>query len=468
MPKICFLGAGSTIFAKSILGDSMLTPALQDAHIALYDIDPRRLGESQRMMEVLNANINDGRATISAHCGVEQRRKALREADFVVNAIQVGGYDSTMIDFEVPKRYGLRQTIADTLGIGGIFRTLRTLPVMWDFAREIEDVCPHAWMLNYTNPQATLIMGMSRATDVRCVGLCHSVQGNARGLLSQLGMLDDVSELHWKVAGINHMAWLLELTDGATELYGEVLRRAGRIVDDVLAAGGVAAYRRKLEEAHPDVESKRDIPTWSAAGDLVRLRMMLLLGHYITESSEHNAEYMAYWIKRRCPELIDLYGIPLDEYPRRMRNQEAAWKQRAKDIVDNPELTHTRGHEYGSYIMEAILTDRPFRIHGNVMNAGLIDNLPEKACVEVACMVDRNGVQPTHVGPLPEPCAALNRTNINTQILTVEAALSRRKDALYQAAMLDPHTMAELTLDEIVALCDDLIEAHGDMLPPMT
>ncbi|NLF31504.1 MAG: alpha-glucosidase/alpha-galactosidase [Planctomycetes bacterium] len=467
MPKISFMGAGSTIFAKSILGDSMLTAALHDAHIALYDIDPRRLGESQRMMEVLNANINGGRATISAHCGSEQRRQALKGADFVVNAIQVGGYESTMIDFEVPKRYGLRQTIADTLGIGGIFRTLRTLPVMWDFARDIEEVCPRAWMLNYTNPQATLIMGMSRATPVRCVGLCHSVQGNARGLLSQLGMLDDVKDLHWRVAGINHMAWLLELTDGAADLYPEVTSRTRRLVDDVLAAGGVAAYRAKLEAAHGNVP-KRDIPTWRAAGDLVRLKMMLLLGHYITESSEHNAEYMAYWIKSRCPELIELYGIPLDEYPRRMRNQEAAWKKQAADVVDNPNLAHTRGHEYGSYIMEAILTDTPFRIHGNVMNAGLIDNLPAKACVEVACMVDRNGVQPTHVGPLPEQCAAMNVTNINTQILTVEAALNRRKDTLYQAAMLDPHTLAELTLDQIVALCDDLIEAHGDMLPPMT
>jgi alpha-galactosidase len=442
MPKITFMGAGSTVFAKSVLGDCLLTPALQDAHIALYDIDPERLGESKMMLDTLNANINQDRAKITAHHDVSNRREALRDADYVVNAIQVGGYEpSTVIDFEIPKKYGLLQTIGDTLGIGGIFRALRTIPVMLDFAADVEAVCPDAWFLNYVNPMAMITGAMLQGTDVRTVGLCHSVQGCAWWLLKQLGMIDSVKKLQWKIAGINHQGWLLEITDGGKDLYPEIKRRAAKMN---------AEARKPGAKKH-----------W----DMVRFEIMRHFGYYVTESSEHSSEYMPYWIKKTHPELIAEFNIPLDEYPRRCIAQIQGWKKQRDEIVKNKQLGHTRTHEYGSYIMEAMETDVPFRIGGNVLNTGLITNLPAKACVEVPCMVDRGGVHGCCVGDLPEQCAAMNRTNINVQLLTIEAALTRKKDRIYQAAMMDPHTGAELTLDEIRGLCDDLIQAHGNMLP---
>jgi alpha-galactosidase len=442
MPKIAFMGAGSTVFAKSVLGDSMLTPALQDSHIALYDIDADRLSESKLMLDNLNANINQNRSTITAHLGVRNRKKALEGANYVINAIQVGGYEpSTVIDFEVPKKYALRQTIGDTLGIGGIFRALRTIPVMLDFARDMESVCPDAWMLNYTNPMAMITGAMLRGSAVRTVGLCHSVQGCAWWLLKQVGLIDSVKKLQWKIAGINHQGWLLEVTDGGKDLYPQIKRRAAKMNEDARKSGAKKHW------------------------DMVRFEVMRHFGYYVTESSEHTAEYMPYWIKAMHPELIEEFNIPLDEYPRRCVAQIEGWKKQRDEIVNNRKLDHKRTSEYGSYIMEAMETDVPIQIGGNVMNAGLITNLPAKACVEVPCLVDRNGVQGCHVGDLPEQCAAMNRTNINVQILTIEAALTRKKDFIYQAAMMDPHTAGELTLDEIRALCDDLIEAHGKMLP---
>jgi alpha-galactosidase len=437
MVKIAFMGAGSTIFAKNVLGDSMLSEPLRDAHIALYDIDGARLRESKMMLDVLDRNINDDRATITAHLGVESRHEALDGAKYVVNAIQVGGYEpATVIDFEVPKKYGLRQTIGDTLGIGGIFRALRTIPVCLDFAHDMEDLCPDAWFLNYVNPMAMITGAMLRGSGIQTVGLCHSVQVCARNLLGRVGLLD-VEDLQWKVAGINHQAWLLEITDRGKDLYPEIKRRA-------------AEMNRQARTGKADKH-----------GDMVRLEMMRHFGYYITESSEHTAEYVPYWIKSQYPELIDEFHIPLDEYPRRCVRQIEGWKQRSKELVENPSLTHQRTHEYGSYIMEAIETDVPFRIGGNVLNNGLIPNLPGKAVVEVPCMVDRNGVQGCYVGELPEQLAALNRTNINVQLLTIEAAFTGSRETLYHAAMLDPHTGSELTLDQIRALCDDLIEAHG-------
>ncbi len=259
------------------------------------------------------------------------------------------------------------------------------------------------------------------------------------------------------------MSWLLEITDGGTDLYPEIKRRTKKAMDRIRRMGGARAVEHKARESgNPDWWRSHEV---RIARDMVRLRMMLEFGYYITESSEHNAEYMPYWIKSRNPELLEEYNIPLDEYPRRCVNQIKHWKQRSKDLTSNPELAHSRSHEYGSYIMEAMETDIPFRIGGNVLNNGLIPNLPAEACVEVPCMVDRNGVQGCYVGPLPPQCAALNRTNINVQLLTLEAARSLRKEHVYHAAMLDPHTSAELTIDEIKAMCDDLIAAHGDMLP---
>ena len=437
MSKITFMGAGSTVFAKNVLGDTMLTPALCDFELALYDIDKDRLEESYAMVCALNKNINEGRATVSKYLGVENRRDALRGADFVVNAIQVGLYEPcTVTDFEVPKKYGLRQTIADTLGIGGIFRALRTIPVLEDFAEDMAAVCPKAYFLNYTNPMAMLSGYMQRYTGIKTVGLCHSVQVCSSGLLREL-VIEAKLPLKEKIAGINHMAWLLELEDAdGNDLYPEIRRRACEILEN------------------PPESFK----------DLVRLEYIRRFGYYVTESSEHNAEYNQFFIKSKYPELIERYRIPLDEYPRRCVNQIKNWNE-AREKYIKGDVTHTRSKEYASRIMEAIVTDIPYKIGGNVLNTGLITNLPAEACVEVPCLVNKLGIQPTYVGKLPEQCAALNRLNINTQLLTIEAAVTKKKETIYQAAMMDPHTGSELTIDEIVSLCDDLIEAHKGWLP---
>ncbi|WP_027955807.1 alpha-glucosidase/alpha-galactosidase [Halobacillus kuroshimensis] len=430
MPKITFLGAGSTIFAKNVLGDCMLTPSLQDFEFALYDIDHQRLKESEQMLNNLKQSYG---STVSIHAYTD-RKEALRNAKYVVNAIQVGGYKpSTVIDFEIPKRYGLRQTIADTVGVGGIFRALRTIPVMLDFAKDIEEVCPDALFLNYTNPMASLTGAMLRATNVKTVGLCHSVQAAVPDLFKELEL--DEEGVQWNIAGINHMAWLLEVSKDGKDLYPEIKRRA----------------RLKQQEKH---------------SDMVRYELMNRFGYYVTESSEHNAEYHPYFIKKQYPELVDRFNIPLDEYPRRCVEQIEHWEKMKHDVIHNENLTHERTHEYASYLIEAIETDQPFRLHGNVLNTGgLISNLPEKAVVEVPCLVDHNGVTPCRVGELPPQLAALNRTNVNTQLLTVEAALTGKREHIYHAAMLDPHTAAELSMDDIISLCDDLIEAHGSWLP---
>ena len=432
MPKITFMGAGSTVFAKNVLGDSMATPALEDSVLALYDIDPVRLAESELMLTAINNNMGN-KAKIETYCGVENRKDALRGANYVVNAIQVGLYEPcTVTDFEVPKKYGLRQTIADTLGIGGIFRALRTIPVMFDFARDMEEVCPDAWFLNYTNPMAMLTGAMLRYTGVKTVGLCHSVQACAPTILHRAGMEYD-DTVQWKIAGINHQAWLLEITRDGKDLYPEIKRRCAAITE------------------------KHD--------DMVRLEIMKRFGYYVTESSEHNAEYMPFFIKDKYPELIERFSIPLDEYPRRCVNQIAGWAKRRDELTKDPHLTHTRSNEYASRIMEAMEINVPFKFGGNVLNTGLITNLPRNACVEVACISDASGVTPTFVGDLPEQCAAMNRTNINVQLLAIEAAVTRKKDYIYQAAMMDPHCQSELSIDDIVALCDDLIRAHEGWLP---
>ncbi|CAI6079910.1 alpha-glucosidase/alpha-galactosidase [Cohnella sp. JJ-181] len=429
MSKITFLGAGSTVFVKNVLGDSMLVPSLQGFELALYDINPERLKESESMLRNIQAS-NGSTVRIVAY---SDRKEALRGAKYVVNAIQVGGYDPcTITDFEVPKKYGLRQTIADTLGIGGIFRNLRTIPVMMDFARDIREVCPDAWFLNYTNPMAVLTNVMNTHGGVKTVGLCHSVQACISHLFDGLGM--DKEGVRSRIAGINHMAWLLEVTKDGVDLYPEIKRRAAE----------------KQKEKHED---------------MVRYELMLKFGYYVTESSEHNAEYHPYFIKKNYPELIERFNIPLDEYPRRCVNQIKGWEEMRDSIVNNASLSHERSHEYASYIFDAMETNVPFKIGGNVMNTGLITNLPREACVEVPCLVDASGVTPTYVGDLPPQLAALNRTNINTQLLTIEAAMTGKKEHIYHAAMLDPHTAAELSMDDIVSMCDDLIEAHGDWLP---
>lgn len=435
MLKIAFMGAGSTIFARNVLGDAMSTEALCRCRIALYDIDPVRLDESCRILSTLNKNINEGRAVIETYLGVENRKEALRGATFVVNAIQVGGYEPcTVTDFEIPKKYGLRQTIADTLGVGGIMRALRTIPVMEDFAHDMEEVCPDALLLNYTNPMAMLTGYISRYTGVKMVGLCHSVQVCSEMLLNSLGMEDKLEGRKELIAGINHMAWLLKIQDRyGNDLYPEIKCRAWE--------------KNHSGEKH-----------W----DMVRYDYIDKLGYYCTESSEHNAEYNPFYIKSRYPQLIEQFNIPLDEYPRRCINQINEWKELSQRLLSDDQLSHTRSHEYASYIMEAVVTNRPYQIGGNVLNTGhLIEDFPEQACVEVPCLVNNTGIHPTYVGHLPPVLAAMNMTNINTQLLTVEAAHTRRKEDILRAVMLDPHTAAELSIDDMAKMVDELIEAHG-------
>lgn len=445
--KITFMGAGSTVFARNVLGDCMCTPALREAEIALYDIDKQRLEDSEIILNAINKNVNESRAKITTYLGIENRKDALRGANFVVNAIQVGLYDPcTITDFEIPKKYGLRQTIADTLGIGGIMRGLRTIPVLEDFARDMQEVCPDAWFLNYTNPMAILTGYMTRYTGIKTVGLCHSVQSCARDLLDHVGMLEEVGEGNFydRIAGINHMAWLLEIHDKqGNDLYPEIRRRALEINAKALASD-------KKEDKHHD---------------MVRFEYIKRLGYYCTESSEHNSEYNMFYIKDKYPNLIADYNIPLDEYPRRCIDQIAGWAKQRDEILADGKVTHTRSKEYASYIMEAMVTNNPYKIGGNVLNTGLIDNLPADACVEVPCLVDSSGVTPCHMGKLPVQLAAMNMTNINPQLLTIEAAVTKKKDHIYQAAMLDPHTGSELSIDDIVKMVDELIEVHGDWMP---
>ncbi len=436
MIKITFMGAGSTVFARNVIGDCMCTPALRDSVIALYDIDEERLEDSYIILSAMNKNVNEGRCKIEKYCGVENRKEALRGATFVVNAIQVGLYDPcTIIDFEVPKKYGLRQTIADTLGIGGIMRGLRTIPVLQDFANDMEEVCPNAWFLNYTNPMSILSGYMQRYTKIKTIGLCHSVQSCSKDLLNRLGMEDKLEGRKELIAGINHMGWLLEIEDkDGNDLYPEIRRRALEMND---------------REKH---------------SDMVRFEYIRNFGYYCTESSEHNAEYNCFYIKSKYPELIERYNIPLDEYPRRCVNQIAGWKAEKERILDNGQITHERSGEYASYIMEAIVTGNPYKIGGNVLNTGLIDNLPADACVEVPCLIDGKGIHPCHVGKLPVQLAAMNQTNINAQLLTINAAVTKKREDIYMAAMLEPHTAAELSIDDIKAMVDELIEAHGEYM----
>lgn len=430
MIKVTFIGAGSTIFAKNILGDIMLCESIRDAEFALYDIDGGRLEESKLVIDALNKKYNENRATVKCYLGVENRNAALSGADFVVNAIQVGGYEPcTVIDFEIPKKYGLQQTIADTLGIGGIFRALRTIYVMKDIAKDMEEVCPKAWLLNYTNPMAMITGYMQRYTNVKTIGLCHSVQVCSKDLLKALdiqadGFID-------KIAGINHMAWLLEITDmQGNDLYPEIRKRAA----EKNAAG--------------------------VHNDMVRYEYIKHLGYYCTESSEHNAEYNPFFIKPNYPELIEKFNIPIDEYIRRCKEQIAGWKKQRDELMNGGDVVHERSREYGSRIIEAIVTNKPYKFGGNVKNTGLITNLPGEACVEVPCIADGTGINPVVIGDLPPQLAAMNRTNINPQLLTIEAAATGKREHIYHAAMLDPHTAAVLSIDDIVAMCDELYEAH--------
>jgi alpha-galactosidase len=436
MPKIAFIGAGSTVFAKNLLGDILSFPELSGATISLHDIDAERLRTSEVVARRVAATL-EARPTIEA---TADRRRALDGADYVIAMFQIGGYrPSTVIDFEIPKRYGLRQTIADTLGIGGIMRGLRTIPVLLDVCRDMEAVCPDALLLNYVNPMAINCWALSRATRIRTIGLCHSVQGTAEQLARDIGV--PVADINYLCAGINHMAFYLRFeqrtADGVEDLYPRI--------------------RRVVEEGR--------VPDWNRT----RYDLFARFGYFVTESSEHLSEYVPWFIKRDRPDLIARYNIPLDEYITRCETQIDAWEAIRQLLEDETiALSVERTHEYGAYIIHSLETGQPRVVYGNVANDHLIDNLPQGACVEVPCLVDRNGIQPTRVGALPPQLAALMLTNVNVQSLTVEAALTGRREHIYHAAMLDPHTAAELDPEQIYALVDDLIAAHGDWLPTYT
>ncbi|WP_418666527.1 alpha-glucosidase/alpha-galactosidase [Allofournierella sp.] len=429
MKKIVFIGAGSIIFVKNLIGDCMMTPSVRDSEFALLDIDREKLYLAEGMLKNLNHNVNQDRATVKAY---ENQREALAGADFVINAIQVGGYDPCVInDFEIPLKYGLKQTYADTLGIGGIMRGLRTIPVMQGIAADMEELCPNAWLLNYTNPMAIVTGAMLRCSSIKTIGLCHSVQSCTKDLMRVIGM--DETGVEYKIAGINHQAWLLEVTKDGEDLYPEIKQRAAR-----------------LTGRHED---------------MVRYEIMKRFGYYVTESSQHTAEYTPFFIKDKYPEKLEQYGIKTLMYKDWGRSQAAYWQQAKKELVDNLEVTHTRTKEFASYILDSLITGTPYRIHANVLNHGYITNLPENACVEVPCLVDGTGIYPCHIGALPPQCAALNRTNINVQELAIEAALTGKREHMYQAAFLDPHTASELDMDTIAAMCDELIAANEKWLP---
>ncbi len=430
MAKITFIGAGSTVFARNLLGDILGFEELGGSEIVLFDIDADRLATSELVARRIAA-VLDVPAKIVA---TTDRRAALDGADYAINMIQVGGYEPcTVTDFEVPKRFGLRQTIGDTLGIGGIMRGLRTIPVMLSMCADMEQVCPDVWFLNYTNPMAINCRAVNRATNVRTVGLCHSVQGTAFELSLDLGIA--YRDIDYLAAGINHMAFYLKFERDGVDLYPQL---------------------RELYE-------RGDTPP----ANQVRYEMLRRLGYFVTESSEHFAEYVPWFIKRDRPDAIERFNIPLDEYPRRCVAQIAGWEAERAGLERGETATVERSFEYASTIIRSIETGKPRVVYGNVANEGLIDDLPRGCTVEVPCLVDANGVQPTTIGALPPQLAALIRTNINVQELTVEAALTGRRDHVYHAAMLDPHTAAELDLDQIHDLVDALLDAHGDWIPTL-
>jgi alpha-galactosidase len=427
MTKITVIGAGSVVFAKNLINDILSFPELSDTHFALVDIDPERL----EMAEAMARNIIAQRESKGTVESFAERREALPGSDFIINMIQVGGYESTLIDFDVPEKYGLKQTIADTIGIGGIFRGLRTIPVAVGIGRDVAELCPDALLLNYTNPMSMVSWAVLEETGINAVGLCHGIRGTANRMAQYVGL--EPKDISYRCGGINHMAWFVDFRHGGEDLYP------------------------KLFAAAKDEETFKKDP--------VRFTLFEKVGLFMTESSEHTVEYVPYFIQHE--ELIPKLDVPIREYVRRCEEQLKKFEGMKEKLTSGEDLNLKRTEEYASEIIHSVKTGAPLRINGNVLNHGLIPNLPDGCCVEVPCLVDDNGLQPICFGNLPPQCAALCRTNINVQELTVRASLDGKRDHVYHAAMLDPHTASVLDLDQIVAMCDDLFEAHGDMIPGM-
>ncbi|MEL7098923.1 MAG: alpha-glucosidase/alpha-galactosidase [Pseudomonadota bacterium] len=430
--KIAFIGAGSTIFMRNIVGDCLLTPALSEAEFALMDIDAQRLAQSEAVARAMVDKTGAG-ASVTA---TTDRRAALDSADFVVTAFQVGGYrPCTVTDFEIPRAYGLRQTIGDTLGVGGIMRALRTVPVLWDIARDMAQLCPGALMLQYVNPMAMNTWALAEAFPaLRQVGLCHSVQNTVQEIAHDLDLPE--ADIRYRVAGVNHVAFFLKLEHQGRSLY------------PALRAGYRAGRLPKPPLLMPRCENR------------VRYEVMEQLGYFCTESSEHLAEYVPWFIKSGRGDLIERFAIPLDEYPKRCEEQAAEWQD-----LDPSEIDVCKSHEFAAEIMNAEVTDTPYVFYGNLPNAGQIPQLPAGAAVETPCLMDANGVQPTVVQDIPAQLIALMRSQINVQELTVRALIDQDREHIYHAAMMDPHTAAELDLRQIRSLVDDLLTAHGDWIP---
>jgi alpha-galactosidase len=420
------IGAGSVVFVKNLLTDILSLPELRECTITLHDIDPERL-ETAEMMARWTAAQFKVPAGVEAHA---DRRACIAGADFVINMVQIGMHVATLKDFDIPRKYGLKQTIADTVGIGGIFRGLRTIPFMVDLVREIRELCPDALLMNYTNPMSILTWAVYRAfPDQRVVGLCHNVQFTARDLAGYLGV--DLARLSYDCAGINHMTWFLKLRVDGEDAY--------------------PALRRAAE--NPGIFAR----------DRVRFELLRQLGWFVSESSEHTAEYTPYFLRRE--DQIEEYEVPVDEYVRRSERNLQRYAETRRKLLNGDSFPLERSPEYGSVIIHAMTTNTPRLFYGNVQNTGLIDNLPRGSCVEVPVVVDANGLRPCHVGDLPPELAAHCAPHVFVQDLVVRAALDGDRERVYRAAVLDRHAASVLSLKEIRAMVDELIEAHGDAMP---
>ena len=424
---------------KNILTDILLESELNSSEITLYDIDSSRLKTSQIVADKVASSLKVSASIKSTN----DRKKALKDANFVIVMIQVGGYKpSTLIDFEIPAKYGLQQTIADTVGIGGIMRGLRTVPVLVEIAEEMLELCPRAMMLQYVNPMAINCLGLSHfVPELRYVGLCHSVQGTVADLARDIG--EDFNKIEFECSGINHMSFFTKfakkLNNGSTEdLYPKIFQKG---------------------------ETGDFGTNWDGCSNKVRYEVLKKLGYFVTESSEHFAEYTPWFIKSHQKDLIRKFDIPINEYIRRCEKQILEWDKQEKDMLSNPKIDNNKSVEYASRVILSMITGKKDIIYGNVLNTNLIPNLPNNSCVEVPCVVQEDDLVPQVVPPLPIHLANLIQTNISVQQLTVEALKTRKKDSIYYAAMLDPHTAGELNLDQIWKMVDELIDAHGSMLP---
>ena len=450
MIKLAIIGAGSTVFTKNIVVDLLLIDGFKSIEIALMDIDKNRLEKTYEVLDIISKKM-EASPKFTLHTN---RKEALINADFVQTTIQVGGYKpSTVIDFEIPKKYGLNQTIADTIGVGGVMRSLRTIPVLLEIAKDINEICPNAIWMQYVNPMCSNMIAINKSFPLlKSLGLCHSVQGTAEMIAEDLE--ESIDDIEYLCAGINHMSFYQKITKISTgeDLYPK-LKKFGI---DVLNDKKVSSRTNKIEDSGKHLHEK------------VRYEILNRFGYFVTESSEHFAEYVPWFIKKGREDLIDKYKIPIDEYIDRCKFYESLWEKIEQDSGQITEQEIKRSNEYASYIMDGFTNNKPTVFYANVMNNGLIENLPMNCCVEVPCKIDSNGIVPQKIGKLPEHLSALMRTNINVQILTAEAALTKKKEHIYHAALLDPLTASNLSIDEIYSMVDELIEAHGNYLPNYT